>query len=84
MEKNDCVIWKINIDEIHSLLPKKYSAMLDEENAGIFTVEMLQKIVDNTEQYDKDMKDRSMVVIEPPSIDPRIINQYSYFSIYAF
>ena len=26
MEKNDCVIWKINIDEIHSLLPKKYSA----------------------------------------------------------
>ena len=81
MEKNDCVIWKINIDEIHSLLPKKYSAMLDEENAGIFTVEMLQKIVDNTEQYDKDMKDRSMVVIEPPSIDPRIINQYSYFSI---
>ncbi len=81
MEKNDCVIWKINIDEVHSLLPKKYSAMLDEENAGIFTVEMLQKIVDNTEQYDKDMKDRAMVVIEPPSIDPRIINQYSYFSI---
>ncbi|MBQ8497911.1 MAG: FRG domain-containing protein [Clostridia bacterium] len=81
MEKNDCVIWKINIDEIHELLPKKYSAMLDEENAGIFTVEMLQKIVDNTEQYDKDMKDRAMVVIEPPSIDPRIINQYSYFSI---
>jgi hypothetical protein len=75
------VVWKIDINEIHALLPEKYMAMLDEENAGIFTVEMLQKIVDNTEQYDEDMKDQAMVVIEPPSIDPRIINQYSYFSI---
>ena len=27
------------------------------------------------------MKDRSMVIIEPPSLDPRIMNQYSFFSV---
>ncbi len=81
MDKHDCVIWKIDIEEIHSLLPKKYDDMLDEENAGIFTVEMLDKISPTVAEYDSDMQDRSMVIIEPPSIDPRIINQYSYFSV---
>ncbi len=81
MDKHDCLIWKIDIEEIHALLPKKYDAMLDEENAGIFTVEMLDKIAGSTDEYDRDMGNRSMVIIEPPSIDPRIINQYSYFSI---
>jgi hypothetical protein len=81
MDKFDCVIWKIDIEEIHKLLPSKYQDALGEENAGIFTVEMLKKIAPDTETYDKDMKGSAMVIIEPPSIDPRIINQYSYFSV---
>ena len=81
MDKYDCVIWKINIEEIHKLLPVKYRDALGEENAGIFTVEMLQKIAPDTETYDNDMNGSAMVIIEPPSIDPRIINQYSYFSV---
>ena len=81
MAKHDCVVWKIDINEIHGLLPPKYYEMLGEEKAGIFTVEMINKIAATTDQYDTDMGDSSMVIIEPPSIDPRIINQYSYFSI---
>lgn len=81
MDKHDCIVWKIDITEIHRLLPQKYFDMLDEEKAGIFTVEMLNKIVSDTDEYDRDMQNTSMVIIEPPSIDPRIINQYSYFSI---
>ena len=42
---------------------------------------MLTKIAFDIETYDKDLGDQSMVLLEPPSIDPRIINQYSYFSI---
>ncbi len=81
MDRHDCVVWKINIDEIHRLLPKRYFNMLNEENAGIFTVEMLDKIAPDTASYDAAMAGNAMVVIEPPSIDPRIINQYSYFSV---
>ena len=81
MEKHDCVVWKIDIEEIHTTLPQKYYDVLHNENALIFTVEMLSKIAPDTERYDRDMGTDAMVIIEPPSIDPRIINQFSYFSV---
>ncbi len=81
MEHHDCVVWKIDIEEIHRLLPEKYVDVLESEHADIFTVDLLSKIAPGTDDYDEDMKDSSMVIIEPPSIDPRIVNQYSYFSI---
>ena len=50
-----------------------------------------QIIIDNFElwkndldKYDSDMNDSAMLLLEPPSIDQRIINQYSYFSIVPF
>ncbi len=79
MDKNDCVLWEIDIDEVNSLLPNKYRKILREEKAYLFTVEMLKEF--NLEQYDLDMSDKSLVLLEPPSIDQRIINQYSYFSV---
>jgi hypothetical protein len=81
MDKRDCVVWKIDIKEIHKNLPPEYKLALKRENADIFTVEILNSIAGTTEKYDEDMKNGSMVIIEPPSIDERIINQYSYFSI---
>lgn len=81
MEENDCVIWAIDIEEIHSLLPQKYSDELQKGNAYLFTVKMLEQVVRELDQYDNDMKADAMVLLEPPSIDQRIINQYSYFSV---
>lgn len=80
-EIKDSVIWEINIEEFNSLLPSEYKDQLGKESAFLFTVDMLDKVVQRLEQYDTDMNDRAMVLIEPPSIDQRIINQYSYFSI---
>ena len=42
---------------------------------------MLTEVTNSLEQYDNDMGNNSMVVIEPPSIGSRIVNQYSFFSI---
>lgn len=81
MDKRDGAIWKIDIDEFNRMLPEKYKKALETENAYLFTVEMLSKLARSIDDYDKDMEDKSMLLIEPPSIDQRIINQYSYFSI---
>lgn len=81
MEENDCVVWEIDIEEINSLLPQTYQKKLDEESSYLFTVEMLDSLTQSLEVYDKEMADSAMILIEPPSIDQRIINQYSYFSI---
>ena len=38
-------------------------------------------VVKDLSQYDADMGCKAMVNIEPPSVDQRIINQYSFFSV---
>lgn len=81
MQENDCVLWAIDIEEINGLLPRKYKNKLRDEYAYLFTVEMLSDVVQNLDTYDNDMENNSMILLEPPSIDQRIINQYSYFSV---
>lgn len=81
MDQQDGALWKIDIEEINSLLPSKYKDVLAQEKAYSFTVDMLIDLVNDLDKYDNDMGERSMVLLEPPSIDQRIINQYSYFSI---
>ncbi len=44
-------------------------------------MEMLNELACDLDSYDADMGENSMVLLEPPSIDQRIINQYSYFAI---
>lgn len=81
MEESDCVVWAIDIEEINSLLPQKYNEELQKESSYLFTVEMMDRVVWQLDEYDNDMKADAMVLLEPPSIEQRIINQYSYFSV---
>ena len=81
MENDNAIIWKIDINEFNELLPERYKNKLLEESAYLFTVEMLDGLNISLKDYDIDMGNKSMVLLEPPSIDQRIVNQYSYFSI---
>ena len=81
MGRHDCVVWRIDMAELHSMLPPKYQLKRRENKSTAFTVEMLLDVAPTLHQYDRDMGDRAMFIIEPPSIDPRIINQYSFFSV---
>ena len=81
MEDHDCMVWRTDMTELHSILPEKYRAVLRQNKTNIFSVDMLSHVTTSLEQYDADMGDSAMAVIEPPSIDPRIINQYSFFSV---
>ncbi len=81
MEKHDCVLWRIDYKELNSLLPPMYKKMLQRENAHLMSVDMLKRLVNCVDDYDQDMKDEAMLLVEPPSLESRIANQYSYFSI---
>lgn len=81
LAKRDAVVWRIDMNEINENLPKRYRETLSREKTYVFTVDSLTALVDNTERYDRDMGETSFVNIEPPSIDQRIVNQYSFFSI---
>ncbi len=81
MNDHDCVVWRIDVHEVNKLLPEAYRKVSKRERSSIFSVEMLSEVTNSLEQYDADMGNSAMVVIEPPSINSRIVNQYSFFSI---
>jgi hypothetical protein len=63
------------------MLPEKYQRIMEREQTTVFSLKMLQEACEDPEEYDRDMLGRSMVIVEPPSIEQRIINQYSFFSV---
>ena len=81
MEKHDCMVWRIDMSEMLSLLPNRYQDIVNRKQSTIFSVDMLLEAADSLTEYDSDMGDHAMVIIEPPSINQRIVNQYSFFSI---
>ena len=81
IDKYDAVVWRIDVDELHALLPAKYQKAMEESGTTVFSLKMLEDVCSGPAEYDADMKGQAMLIVEPPSIDQRIINQYSFFSI---
>ena len=81
LDKHDCVVWRMDMRDMNENLPQKYRDALNAEKTFVFSVEHLNSVVSDLAQYDADMGDCAMVNIEPPSVDQRIINQYSFFSV---
>ena len=78
---HDCSVWRIDIGDVKACLPDKYSKILDREKGYIFTIDMLSKAAKTLQTYDRDMKAAdALVVLEPLSIDQRIVSQYSFFT----
>ena len=81
MDKHDAVVWSINVDELHEMLPDKYQDIMLKTKTTVFSLQMLQEACSSLEEYDEDMKGEAMVIVEPPSYEQRIVNQYSFFAI---
>ena len=79
LSKRDCVVWRIDLRDLNRNLPQKYKEYLERKNTFVFPLDGLAEIADNLKQYDEDMGSKAMVCFEPPSIDQRIANQYSFF-----
>lgn len=81
LDKRDCVVWRFDMKAANKNLPRRYAEALKRGGMFVFSVDTLTSVVDSIEQYDIDMGSDAFVNIEPPSVDQRIINQYSFFSI---
>ena len=81
MDEHDCMIWRVDIRELHSLLPARYQDIMARSKAEVFSADMLDEAAENLAAYDRDMRGEAMVVLEPPSVDARIVNQYAFFSV---
>lgn len=81
LNKNDCVLWRIDIEDLHNRLPDEFQKEMKREGAKVFSIEMLNNVAKTYQEYDDLTEGKSMVIMEPPSIDPRIVNQYAFFSV---
>ncbi len=79
MDRHNCVIWRLDVKKLHEKLPEKYREAC---RGSVFTIDSLGKVCSELTDYDRDIQDcKSMAILEPPTIDQRISNQYSFFSV---
>lgn len=78
--QRDCVIWRIDLRDLNRNLPPKYQQYLKRKDTFVFSLDGLAELAPNIAQYDADMGVQSLVCFEPPSVNQRIVNQYSFFS----
>lgn len=86
----DGVVWRVNINEVHSKLPVQLKKYVDdggnkEGGAHIFTTEMLENEAGSLEEFESIFEreeSKCPVFFEPPSLDDRIVNQYALFAVF--
>jgi len=81
----DGAIWCVDYYEAHMMLPKALRAILEKEGSNVFTAELLSDFASTISDFDKKAKrattEKFVVLMEPPSFDPRIVNQFGLFSL---
>ena len=77
----DGVILCVDYVKMNSSLPDRLKSILEEEDAGVFTAEMLGRSADTLAEFDGLAQDEFIAFFEPPSLDDRIVNQFALFSL---
>lgn len=77
----DGVIWRVDYRGAHELAPPALRQVLDEEDADVFTTEMLGRAAGSLSGFDRLAGEPFVVFFEPPSLDERLINQFALFSL---
>ncbi len=77
----DGVVWCVNYEQAHALLPDRIGESLKKEGANSFTTDLLARTVASLAELDAMSEEPFLLFFEPPSMDDRIINQFALFSI---
>ena len=80
------VIWCIDYKKAHMLLPERLQSTLNSSISEVFTVDMLAQIADDLDAFnlysgDSERSKHVVIFFEPPSLDERVINQFSLLSM---
>ena len=76
----DGAVWMIDFVAANRYLPRRLKRILAEEGSDTATVDMLGR-VGSLQQFDRLAREPFVVFLEPPSLDPRIVNQFALFSL---
>ena len=79
--EQDGAIWCVDYRQTNELLPRRMRKILEEDDANIFTTEMLNRTATTLDEFDTMGHDDFVVFFEPPSLDERIVNQFALFSL---
>lgn len=77
----DGVVWRANVQQVHTSLPPRINACLEREGFSAFTVALLDELAPTLGAFDTLSDDQFALFFEPPSLDQRIVNQYALFSV---
>lgn len=79
--EHDAIVWAVDCERAHQLLPSDLARALRGEGATVFTTELLHQHAPTLEAFDA-LSDQAPFALffEPPSLDDRIINQSAVFS----
>jgi hypothetical protein len=77
----EAVVWAVDCDAAHELLPGRLCDALREEGATVFTTELLADHAPTLADLDRlGGTDPFVLFFEPPSLDDRIVNQSAVLS----
>jgi FRG domain-containing protein len=76
----DGSVWMVNFVEANRLLPARLKRILRDEGSDTATVDMLN-VFGSLREFDRTSRKPFVVFLEPPSLDPRIVNQLALFSL---
>jgi hypothetical protein len=78
-------IWCLDYVQAHEMLPQQLRYLLSQEGSFVFTTELLSRFAANVEEFDQKSKNQIsrdfVLLLEPPSFDARIVNQFGLFSM---
>lgn len=80
-EDRDAVIWCLDYAATNAFLPPPLLEALEQERASVFTAEMLDAAARTLADFDALAPDSFVALLEPPSLDERIVNQFALFSL---
>jgi hypothetical protein len=76
----DGSVWMMNFVDANRLLPARLKRILRDEGSDTATVDMLN-VFGSLREFDRTARKPFVVFLEPPSLDPRIVNQLALFSL---